>query len=219
VSALKQAPSSQMGLGGFGTGNVVQLDGGKRIRLDDKVDYWPLTGVWRALEKDADGNAVAGGRGMPSALHFLTQERERAGRPVAMPVPQPSARRVLCDHCHQPAELHLGLAVYPDRKDLAERKFWVCWACDAWVGCPSDTDKPFGPLAKEELRDARIAAHKAFDPVWKGGHMSRAAAYQWLSQALCIPRESCQIGMLELDDCRRVKDLVWERYGRLQADD
>lgn len=149
VSALKQASGGQMGLGGFCTGNVVQLDGGRRIRLDDMVDYWPLTGVWRALEKDADGNAVASGRGMPSVLHFLKMERERAGRPVAMPVPQPSARRVVCDHCHQPAELHLGPAVYPDRKDLAERKFWVCWACDAWVGCPSDSDKPFGTLAKE----------------------------------------------------------------------
>ena len=33
----KQASISQHTLGGFGSGNVVSLDGGKRLRLDDKV--------------------------------------------------------------------------------------------------------------------------------------------------------------------------------------
>src|SRR5689334_11179313 len=146
MSALKRASGAQMGLGGFGAGNVVQLDGGKRVRLDDKVDFWPATGVWRALEVGPGCTEVASGHGMSSMLEFLKRERERAGHPVAKPVPLHSDSRVRCDHCRQPAELHLGTAVYPERKDLAERQFWVCWACDAWVGCHSGTDKPFGPL-------------------------------------------------------------------------
>ena len=150
-----QVPNGQLTLGGFGTGSVVRLDGGKRLRLDDKVEFWPATGKWKALSNDKDGVGVT------SMLAFLEQERERSGQPVPEPVPMPSTRRVLCNYCGKPAQLHGGKDVYPHRKDLVERKFWVCWSCDAWVGCHlgGNGEEPLGELANEELRAARISAH------------------------------------------------------------
>lgn len=217
MTALKRAAAGQMSLDAFGAGNVVKLDGGKRIRLDEKVDFWPATGVWRSITLAGPGEEAPSGHGMQSMLAFLKAERERAGHPVEQPNPLASSVHVDCDHCGRPAELHLGPAVYPGRKDLADRRFWVCWPCEAWVGCVTGTDKPYGPLAKEELRDARIAAHKAFDPLWKDGPMSRAAADAWLSQALGRGAARMRIGLMDLDDCRRIPQLVWEHFAQLSG--
>lgn len=214
MSTVKQGSSGQVGLGGFGAGNVVKLDGGRRIRLDDKVDFWPATGAWRSLETAQEAERPSG-TGMASMLAFLKSERERAGLDTGAPIPLKSERRLFCDHCQRPAELHLGQAVFPDRKDLADRRFWACWKCNAWVGCHRGTDRPFGPLAKEDLRHARMAAHKAFDPVWQSGRMDRSEAYDWLAASLGIRRDCCHIGMMDLEQCLRVSHLVWERFGKM----
>lgn len=204
MSNVKQGNAQQPGLGGYGTGSVVRLDGGKRIRLDDRVDYWPATGAWQSLDRRAADGEAAAGIGMASMLAFLQQAREAAGQLPRVPPALKSARRVRCDHCGAPAQLHPGSVLYPDRRDLHERQFWACWDCNAWVGCHSGTDKPFGPLATTELREARHAAHLAFDPVWQDGRLSRTAAYDWLARELEVPRHKCVIGMLMLEDCRRV---------------
>lgn len=215
MSKLKQAASGQAGLGGFGQGNVVHLDGGKRVRLDDRVDFWPGTQAWQTIQDGPDG--PASGTGMTSMLAYLKKQREADGQPVGPPPARQSSREVLCNYCGKPAELHGGLAIYPDRKDLQDRQFWVCWGCDAWVGCKTGGDEPFGELADEELRAARIAAHKAFDPVWDHGLMTKSEARQWLAQTLGIPREECQIGLMKLEDCGRVSQAVWERFGVIDA--
>jgi hypothetical protein len=215
MSSIKPASTQQAGLDGFGVGRVVRLDGGKRIRLDDKVDFWPATGAWQALEPLLEQGDRTTGVGMASMLAFLKAERQRAGLPTGTPAPLRSERPVLCNHCRHPAELHLGSTVYPDRKDLEERRFWVCWTCDAWVGCHTGTTRPFGPLAQLDLRNARMAAHRAFDPVWQSGRMERSAAYDWLAVELGIRRDRCHIGMMELEHCLRVSHLVWERFGSI----
>jgi len=209
MSALKQAAAGQMPLGAFGTGNIVKLDGGKRLRLDDKVDFFPLTQRWESVDGAHNGSGVS------QMLAFLKAERERAGSPVHPPAPLKSDWIVVCKYCKRRAELHLGAEVYPARHDLADRTFWVCWPCNAWVGCHGDSHKPLGELADEPLRNARMAAHAAFDPVWKDGLLGREAAYEWLAQALAISRHRCHIGMMELDDCLRVSSVVYERFGVL----
>jgi hypothetical protein len=203
----KEASSSQLTLGAFGTGSVVTLDGGKRLRLDDKVDFWPSTGSWKVLSTGQEGIGVT------SMFAFLEQERERVGLAAPKPVPIKTQRRVNCRYCQKAAQLHRGTDVYPHRDDLAERYYWVCWPCDAWVGChvPGDGQHPLGELANEEVRAARRSAHAAFDPLWKDGEMSRHAAYDWLSEALRIPRIRCHIGMMDADECRLVVSAVASR--------
>jgi len=203
----KPASSSQLTLGGFGSGNVVSLDGGKRLRLDDKVDFWPRTGAWLAPTTGQKGTGVT------SMLAFLVEERERSGQAVPNPVPIKSQRRVICSYCREAAQLHLGTDVYPHRIDLAERYYWVCWPCDAGVACHlrDDGQQPLGELANEELRGARSSAHAAIDPLWKDGVMTRDAAYEWLSQATRIPRIRCHIGMLDPTECRLVVEVVAAR--------
>jgi len=176
-----------MGLGGFGAGSVVSLDGGKRMRLDDRVDFWPATQAWKTVVDGADG--PASGIGFTSLLAYLKRTREAQGQPVAAPVARFSERGVICNYCGRHADLYGGLDVYPDRKDLTDRQFWVCWSCDAWVGCKEGSDDPFGELADEALRAARIAAHKAFDPIWEQELMTKREAHDWLAKLNSIARQ------------------------------
>lgn len=116
----------------------------------------------------------------------------------------------VCPYCNKDAELTTGDYIYPHRKDLAEKSFYVCWPCDAYVGTHKDTapPKPLGRLANAELRKAKQAAHAAFDPLWKHGAMKRGSAYGWLSKSLGIPKHQAHIGMFDVDQCRRVVELV-----------
>lgn len=213
MSTSKTGILSQQGLAGFGDGNVVSMDGGKRLRLDERVDFWPGTQAWHTVLDGPDG--PASGVGLTSLLNYLKRIRAAEGRPIATPQARPSDRKVTCNYCGRFAELHAGPAVYPDRKELLDRQFWVCWPCDAWVGCKINSDEPFGELADEGLRAARIAAHKAFDPIWENEILTKQQAYDWLAQALAIPRRECKIGLLKLDDCAKVSPAVWERFGQL----
>jgi hypothetical protein len=207
MSRFSRGTDSQPSLGGMGQGSVVKLDGGQRLRMDDVLDFWPKTGVWKVLATGEEG------RGASSMFDFLAKERARAGRPLGEPAPVATERHVDCDYCGKPAGLFTGKDVYPHRKELAHKLFWVCWSCDAWVGCHDEGDghRPLGDLAREDLRDARRAAHDAFDPLWQSGVMKRADAYAWLSHATGIPEFRCRIGMMDVEQCRRVVDAVAAR--------
>lgn len=125
---------------------------------------------------------------------------------------------VICPYCGQPAPLVSGLDVYPHRRDLWAKKFYQCKPCDAWCGChPPASDQgggqgdgtvPLGRLANAELRAAKQAAHAAFDPIWRSGRMRRREAYAWLAKALGVPAKDAHIGMFDVDQCRRVVDVV-----------
>lgn len=117
-----------------------------------------------------------------------------------------AAREVLvtCDYCHTAAELVTGEEVYPRLPELWEHAFYLCRPCGAYVGCHAGTVKPLGRLANKELRHAKMAAHKAFDVLWKGTNVfSRKQAYRWLADRLGVDRSRCHIGMFDLDECYR----------------
>lgn len=120
---------------------------------------------------------------------------------------------VNCDYCQRPAELVTGDVIYPHRADLFHKRFWHCPPCGAYVGvhAGSKDHKPLGRLANKELRDAKQAAHAAFDPLWKSGEFSRSGAYKWLSARMKLPASETHIGMFNVEQCRRVVELCESR--------
>jgi hypothetical protein len=111
---------------------------------------------------------------------------------------------VTCDYCGDPAVLVTGREVYPHRPDLAHRQFWRCEPCAAYVSCHDGTTHPMGRLANAELRAAKIAAHAAFDPLWRARGWKRNAAYRWLAEQMGMPRADCHIGMFDVERCQQV---------------
>jgi hypothetical protein len=109
-----------------------------------------------------------------------------------------------CPYCGGEAELSTGHKVYPHRADLASLKIWACFPCDAWVGTHKGADNPLGRLANAELRKAKMAAHAAFDPLWKSGQMSRKKAYALLSEKMGLTPKETHIGMFDVEQCNAV---------------
>ena len=111
-----------------------------------------------------------------------------------------------CPYCGSNAELKTGYHVYPHRPDLAHLKIWACDPCDAWVGTHknSPTHAPLGRLANAELRKAKMAAHAAFDPLWKNGQMTRKEAYKRLAEKMGLAKEKAHIGMFDVEQCKTV---------------
>ena len=119
-----------------------------------------------------------------------------------------------CPYCDSAVKRVTGKTVYPRRPDLHKRPYYACERfpeCDAYVGCHPGTAVPLGRLADKELRQAKNAAHRAFDPIWKDGRMRRHEAYQWLAGQLGIDRAECHIGMFDVEMCRRVVDACRQR--------
>jgi len=118
---------------------------------------------------------------------------------------------VFCPYCHERAKIVFGTTIYPHRPDLADKMFYQCAPCDAYVGCHPNTDRPLGQLANAELRKVRREAHMAFDPIWKNKLMSRTRAYDWLSRSLGIPKHRCHIGMFDVDLCKKTVEVCRSR--------
>lgn len=124
-----------------------------------------------------------------------------------------------CRYCEQEAQLlNLGDIGYPYQVDYGS--MYVCIPCKAWVGCHEGTTNALGGLANAELRKAKMAAHAAFDPLWQGKirrdkcskSKARKAGYKWLSEQLGIPYEKTHIGMMSLDECKKVVEVCSKFY-------
>lgn len=124
----------------------------------------------------------------------------------------------ICLYCDEKARKTTGVEIYPSRPDLAEKIFWKCDQCGAYVGCHPGTDRPLGRLADAELRGAKMTAHDAFDALWKRKHGqrhspkmgSRSLAYAWLAEKLGIDMNDCHIGYFDVTTCRRVAAICCE---------
>lgn len=100
---------------------------------------------------------------------------------------------------------------------------YVCQGCGARIGCHKNSKRfaSLGRLANEELRQAKMAAHAAFDPLWRrkmrkegiSQSKARRLAYRWLADQLGIDRNSAHIGAFDVDLCRRVVEIC-APYGR-----
>lgn len=129
------------------------------------------------------------------------------------------SRPVLCDYCSRPAALVHGDAIYPHRPDLYERWFWSCAPCGAFVGTHADSPRhqPLGRLANAELRQAKSAAHAAFDPIWRDGVHTRDAAYTALAWGMQLAPEQAHIGMFSVDQCRQLTKIAPRLMGAYRA--
>ena len=109
----------------------------------------------------------------------------------------------VCNYCENESELVGGESIYPHRPDLFSLKFYKCDPCDAYVGTHKNTKnhEPLGRLANKDLRAAKQAAHRAFDPMWRDHYMKRKEAYKWLADALEIDVKDCHIGMFSESTC------------------
>ena len=119
-----------------------------------------------------------------------------------------------CSNCGALATLVTGAQLYAHRPELAERKFWECVACQAWVGCHTprgDDDpecpRPLGTLADASLRRWRTSAHALFDPLWQSGRMTRGQAYEWLADKMGLSKQRCVIGGFDEAQCKAVVEI------------
>jgi len=123
----------------------------------------------------------------------------------------------LCDYCTKEAELKKGDFLYPHRPDLYHLSFWVCFDCEAYVGCHKNLDnKPLGRLAKKDLRRKKMVAHGCFDKLWKSYRMKRFEAYTWLADKLNINKKKCHIGSFDIDTCNRVIEYSIEKWEQIK---
>jgi hypothetical protein len=74
-------------------------------------------------------------------------------------------------------------------------------------------------MTEAKNRDAkwwRTEAHRWFDIIWKGGHLSRRAAYAWLAKTMGFS-SSAHIAQLDVAQCQQVvehvKDFLATRPG------
>jgi zinc-finger-containing domain len=113
---------------------------------------------------------------------------------------------VLCVDCGGEAGLVGGAKIYPHRRDLWMKLFWLC-PCGAYCGCHDQTAVSMGRPAGPATRYARMDAHREFDELWKSGVMTRSAAYAWLERAMGYPVGDCHIGRMSLDDATQAMHL------------
>lgn len=59
-----------------------------------------------------------------------------------------------------------------------------------------------------EIIEAKMKAHKTFDPIWQSGKMVRSNAYQWLADQMGIKKKDCHIGQFSIEDCARVVEIA-----------
>ncbi|EJN06451.1 zinc-finger-containing protein [Herbaspirillum sp. YR522] len=119
-----------------------------------------------------------------------------------------------CRYCQEPAALlYRGDKGYPYYQDYGP--IWTCAPCKAWVGCHDGTTNALGGLANAELRDWKIKAHAAFDPLWKAKmardactkSKARRAGYKWLSEQMEMPIKRTHIGYMSVEECKKVVEI------------
>ena len=121
-------------------------------------------------------------------------------------------KEVFCPYCGKCAEFVDSAEVYNGR---SYGMIYLCRPCDAYVGCHGNGkgDSPKGRLANAELRRWKIAAHNAFDPLWKFGPFPgrRNSAYAWLAEQMEIKKEKTHIGMFDVAECQQVIQICTNR--------
>jgi ssDNA-binding Zn-finger/Zn-ribbon topoisomerase 1 len=96
-------------------------------------------------------------------------------------------------------------------------KFYGCVRypqCTGAHGIHQATGEPLGIPANQETRKMRIAAHEAFDKLWKStlwkGILKkvegnrRKQVYEWLRKQMGLTENECHIGNFNIEQCKEV---------------
>lgn len=110
----------------------------------------------------------------------------------------------ICPYCGGESILVDSSVIYGKSYGL----IYLCSPCNAYCGVHKGTIVSLGRLANKELREMKKAAHRSFDAIWKGFKKSRSAMYKRLSELMGIPPEQTHIGMFDVDQCKRVIELL-----------
>lgn len=123
------------------------------------------------------------------------------------------AAPTICIYCNSPVKYTSHAEIYGGRTFSDWPFIYLCTskACGASVGVHEGTAHPLGTLADQTTKNARKAAHAAFDPIWKSKQMKRNEAYQWLSEQLDIERWRCHISWFDTSYCKQVVKLCLAR--------
>lgn len=102
-------------------------------------------------------------------------------------------------------ECAVYMALVPNPYKGAEAVYYRCpeVGCSGSHGAHADGE-PLGIPATQPTKDARMAAHRAFDAWWRAMGMRRSDAYRWLALKLQVELEHCHIGRFDVETCRRV---------------
>jgi len=65
-----------------------------------------------------------------------------------------------------------------------------------------------GELVDKETRIARMAAHLAFDPLWKQGLLSRSKAYRILASKMKMDINKCHMKLMDKETALKVREAV-----------
>ncbi len=89
-------------------------------------------------------------------------------------------------------------------------KFYACVEfpkCRGSHGAHPD-GSPLGTPANRATKDARIAAHAAFDTLWMLGGMKRKEAYRWMPDAMGMSKDDAHIGRFTIAQCDALIALI-----------
>lgn len=202
--------------------SVRELNDGYCYRINKTYDLYPVNNKWHHLPSGARGST--GNLKTFLLEKFSLEEAQKAVETRVLPkVPEhvematgmPSDPAVLngtiCGYCGTATQLVNSTEIYG--RDLG--LIYICRPCEAWVGVHKGTTNGKGRVANKELREWKMKAHAAFDPIWKekievSGWKKKKArdyAYQWLSAQMGLQFGYCHIGWMEIEDCKRVIEI------------
>lgn len=84
-------------------------------------------------------------------------------------------RRLICPYCKNPADFRYDSKMVYHGKDYGP--IYICFSCDAYIGCKKGTYIPLGRLANSELRMWRKKFRDVFDPKWTSPRRSLLNEY------------------------------------------
>src|SRR4051812_45712379 len=105
-----------------------------------------------------------------------------------------------CPYCKKEVPWISNEEVYGKRYGKSYMCYY-CRDCDAYVGCHENTRRALGTMANKELREWRMKAHAAIDPLWRGGRMKRGTLYARLNDFL---GKETHVGEATVDDCKAI---------------